>query len=43
MSDKAPAFALLDETNYHKWAFFIEAILIQKDLLEGVDGTVTNH
>jgi hypothetical protein len=41
MSDKAPAFALLDETNYHEWAFFMEAILIRKDLLGVVDGSIT--
>lgn len=41
MSDKAPAFALLDETNYHEWAFFMEAVLIRKDLLGIVEGTVT--
>lgn len=40
MSDKAPTFALLDETNYHEWAFFMEAILIRKDLLGVVDGSV---
>jgi hypothetical protein len=40
MSDKAPAFALLDETNYHEWAFFMEAVLIRKDLLGVVDGSV---
>ena len=41
MSDKAPAFALLDETNYHEWAFFMEAVLIRKDLFGVVDGSVT--
>jgi hypothetical protein len=41
MSDKAPAFALLDETNYHEWAFFMEAVLIRKELLGVVDGSVT--
>ena len=41
MSDKAPAFALLDETNYHEWAFFMEAVLIRKDLLGIVDGSIT--
>ena len=41
MSDKAPAFAPLNETNYHEWAFFMEAVLIQKNLLGIVDGTVT--
>jgi hypothetical protein len=40
MSDKAPAFALLDETNYYEWAFFMEAVLIRKDLLGIVDGSV---
>ena len=42
MSDKAPTFEPLSETNYHKWAFFMEAILIRKDLLDIVDGTVTH-
>lgn len=41
MSDKALAFASLDETNYHEWAFFMEAVLIRKDLFEVVDGSVT--
>ena len=41
MSDKVPAFALLNETNYHEWAFFMEAVLIQKDLLGIVDGSIT--
>jgi hypothetical protein len=41
MSDKVPAFALLDETNYHEWVFFMEAVLIRKDLLDVVDGSVT--
>jgi hypothetical protein len=42
MSDKAPAFAPLSETNYHEWAFFMEAVLIRKDLLGIVDGTVVH-
>ena len=41
MSDKAPTFALLDETNYHEWAFFMEAVLIRKDLLGIIDGSIT--
>jgi len=41
MSDKAPSFALLDEINYHEWAFFMEAILVRKDLFGIVDGSVT--
>ena len=41
MSDKAPTFALLDETNYHEWAFFMEAVLIWKGLLGTVEGTIT--
>ena len=41
MSNKAPTFQLLSETNYHEWAFFMEAVLIQRDLLGVVDGTVT--
>ena len=41
MSDKAPTFALLNESNYHEWAFFMEAVLVRKDLLGIVDGSVT--
>ena len=42
MSDKAPAFDPLSESNYHEWAFFMEAVLVRKDLLGIVDGTVAH-
>ena len=41
MTDKTPSYTRLNDSNFHEWSFFTEAILVHKDLMDIVDGTIT--
>ena len=41
MTDKTPSYTPLNDSKFHEWSFFTEAILVCKDLMDIIDGTIT--